>query len=159
MRTRSRWPAQFDIEGVERDTRVRQQLLDSQQQRQEQNAMKVSNISQPGKFDFNSPPKVVIPYQEYPRLLYKASASKQVHNDEERDAALKHGWQLKRTMPLKARGKTGVVAALPVPEDEEELEDLPLVEGEEDATSEDEEDSERGDIHVPVRARRKKKSA
>lgn len=88
---RSRWPAQFDVEGVPRDSATRTKKMEEQ--------MQISSINDVGVFDFNSPPKKPYQFQEFPKRLYRGKESQLVPDKETETLRLKDGWQLK---PVKA---------------------------------------------------------
>lgn len=85
---RPRWPAQFDIEGIPRDSetreRCKQELLQQELTDTEESKPMAQN-----EFDRNNPPRVPYVHQDYPRLLYKgaqqflvadAAAEKEAHS-------------------------------------------------------------------------------
>lgn len=75
-KTRERWPLEYDLEGIERDTKTRAQL-EEQQKQQSQNEAAMTNRAQSSNFfvggasiDLNRPPKEAYRHQEYPKMLY-----------------------------------------------------------------------------------------
>jgi hypothetical protein len=111
---RPRWPAQFDIEGVPRDNSLRQQ--------EKETRMKMEQSSQEvGIFDFNNPPRVAHVHREYPKLLYKAAATRSVADEEAEKKALKEGWQMKPT--LKALVKPPKPPRVKPPAEDDEAEE------------------------------------
>jgi hypothetical protein len=117
---RERWPAQFDIEGVPRDTATRQQLLDQIQQQQTQqsnaefedfmspvtptrNHFSVDGPTTDGPVitDINNPPKKNYnpraAENEFPKMLYHHESGRvlKVENEKEQKAAIKRGFELK----------------------------------------------------------------
>jgi hypothetical protein len=104
-KTRERWPASFDIEGVPRDTATRQKHLE--QKLQEESMNKVTNSftvdkpAGPPITDINNPPHVNYnphdPKNEFPKMLYHHESGRvlNVANEKEQKAALKRGFDLK----------------------------------------------------------------
>ena len=86
-RTRSRWPVRFDIEGVPRDHRVREQKL-------EEENMRASAVKQKNEHDFSKP--VIVPYQhqDFPRRIFRGKQAMTVHTQEELEKQLAQGWHL-----------------------------------------------------------------
>ena len=113
---RERWPAQFDIEGVPRDTATRRQLLDQIQAKQPtsgfedpmspvtptRNHFTVDGPTTDGPVitDINNPPhrnyNPQDPKNQYPRMLYHHESGRvlTVQNEKEEKAALKRKFQL-----------------------------------------------------------------
>jgi hypothetical protein len=115
-KTRERWPLEFDLTGVPRDTRTRQQLLEQKQileQTPEEDSMSpvtptrtVQNSFTVDKptveiTDINNPPhrnyNPHAPENEYPKMLYHHETGRvlNVGNEKEQKAALKRGFNLK----------------------------------------------------------------
>ena len=115
--SRSRWPLEFDLTGVPRDTATRQQLLEQKQileQTPEEDSMSPApNQTTPVRNSFTvDKPEVVItdinnpPRQnynphdaknEFPKMVYHHESGRvlKVANDKEQKAAIKRGFDLK----------------------------------------------------------------
>jgi hypothetical protein len=107
---RQRWPLEFDIEGVPRDTATRKQLLEQKQQEQNleplseetmsparpvQNHFSVDEPQGPAITDINNPPQRRYspsdPKNEFPKMVYHHETGRvlKVANEKEQKAALK----------------------------------------------------------------------
>jgi hypothetical protein len=109
---RERWPLEFDLTGVPRDTATRQQLLE-QQHNLETTAEEPMSPVTPVRnsftvdkptveiTDINNPPHKNYnphdPKNEYPKMLYHHESGRvlQVASEKEQKAALKRGFDLK----------------------------------------------------------------
>lgn len=108
-RIRSRWPVQFDIEGIPRNTKDRNEKLAEIRQQEEDN-MQIQSVTKP-TLDFNNPTTPKYSHQEFPRLVYRGEEqSLVVHTAEELEAAITDGFHLK---------KSDAIAAAPAIEDED----------------------------------------
>jgi hypothetical protein len=104
-KTRERWPASFDIEGIPRDTQIRTALLQQRIQEgkmaQVTNSFTVDKPAGPVINDINNPPHVNYnpydPKNEFPKLVYHHSSGRvlKVADAKEQKAALKRGFDLK----------------------------------------------------------------
>jgi hypothetical protein len=119
---RERWPLEFDIEGVPRDTATRKQLLEQKQQEQQQEQQTENlaalfeesmspvqtvrnsfSVDQPTVeiTDINNPPRRPYnphdPKNEFPKVLYHHETGRvlTVQNGKEQKAAHKRGFELK----------------------------------------------------------------
>jgi hypothetical protein len=110
-----RWPLEFDLEGVPRDTDTRKQLLQQKNliNQSGEEFMQVLNRVQPQNHftvdppktaeitDINNPPKKNYnprdPKNEYPKMLYHHGTGRVLHvaNEKEQKAAMKRGFELK----------------------------------------------------------------
>jgi len=109
---RDRWPLEFDITGVPRDTATRQRLL-QQKQNLEQITEETMNQVTPVRnsftvdkpavtiTDINNPPRVNYnpydPKNEFPKMVYHHESGRvlKVNDAKEQKAALKRGFDLK----------------------------------------------------------------
>lgn len=132
-KTRERWPASFDIEGIPRDTQIRTALL---QQRIQEEKMRVTNSftvdkpAGPVVTDINNPPHVNYnpfdPKNEFPKMVYhhKSGRVMKVANLLEQKAAIKRGFDLKPSPghDYSKVSKAGIAAiAVAGPKREEEM--------------------------------------
>jgi hypothetical protein len=101
--TRDRWPLEFDLEGVPRNTKERERLLRERANPQENdmpypnptvNHFAVDTV--PNVVDINNPPKIRVPYMEFPKMMYHHDSGKvlTVADQKQEKAAFKHGFQL-----------------------------------------------------------------
>lgn len=110
---RERWPLEFDLTGVPRDTRIRKNLLEEQKQKQTEEPMSPAvrtitenrfTVDQPSTdifiTDINNPPRKPYnprdPKNEYPKMLYHHGNGRvlKVANEKEEKAALKRDFKL-----------------------------------------------------------------
>jgi hypothetical protein len=96
-RSRSRWPSQFDVEGVPRDNQIRSQKIEAQ--------MQIAGISTVGVFDFNNPPQKPYVFQEFPKVLYRAAEKRTVKDKAAEVAAIEEGWTLRPGVEAKPAKK------------------------------------------------------
>ena len=96
---RDRWPLEFDLEGVPRETAERERLLNHRQEGEMGKTSPVTNSfavdyqQGNGVIDLNNPPKKPYVYQEYPKMLYAASGKYLVvQNEAEERRYAKHGY-------------------------------------------------------------------
>lgn len=113
---RERWPLEFDLEGVPRDTATRKQLIEQKQQEQNlssaeeevmtpvqkiQNHFSAEQPSVPEISDINNPPRRNYnPHDaknEFPKMVYHHESGRvlNVANEKEQKAAFKRGFELK----------------------------------------------------------------
>lgn len=150
---RERWPLQFDIEGVPRDTATRKQLLEQQQQNEESaedpmTAQTVRNSFAVDKptvevTDINNPPRRPYspsdPKNEFPKVLYHHESGRvlTVQNDKEQKAAHKRGFELKPSpahdySKITRAGIAAVADHAPKREEEMSAEELAAMDEEEE---------------------------
>lgn len=108
---RERWPLEFDLEGVPRDTATRKQLIEQQQRTLEAPEEDMSPVTatrnsftvdkpEVAITDINNPPRKPYspsdPKNEYPKMVYHHETGRvlTVHNDKEEKAALKRKFEL-----------------------------------------------------------------
>ena len=110
---RERWPLEFDLTGVPRDTKVRKNLLEQQHQEESmapaaQSVRTITEnhftVDQPSTdvfiTDINNPPKKAYnprdPQNQYPKMLYHHGNGRilKVANEKEEKAALKRDFKL-----------------------------------------------------------------
>jgi hypothetical protein len=107
------WPTVFDLEGVPRDTKVREELLRGEEM--------VQNKFTDSVIDLSNPPKTAYIHQEYPKLLYKFDAKpKSVKSEAEEEAAIADGWS---TKPVSAPVPKPIPEELPTADIAEESSD------------------------------------
>ena len=115
-KTRERWPLEFDLTGVPRDTATRQRLLEQKQileQTPEEPMSPAPNMTTPVRnsftvdkpevtiTDINNPPRTNYnpydPKNEFPKMLYHHETGRvlKVMNEKEQKAALKRNFELK----------------------------------------------------------------
>jgi hypothetical protein len=157
---RERWPLEFDIEGVPRDTATRKQLLEQKQQvQQSQNldllseepmsAQTVRNsfaVDKPAVeiTDINNPPRRPYnpqdPKNEFPKMLYHHESGRvlAVQNEKEQKAAHKRGFELKPSpdhdySKITRAGVAAVADHAPKREEEMSAEELAAMDEEEES--------------------------
>jgi len=118
---RERWPLEFDLEGVARDTTTRKQLVEQKRQQQNPESLSEETMSPvtpvrnhftvdepqqgPAITDINNPPRRPYnphdPKNEFPKVLYHHESGRVLtiaagpNAEKEQKAALKRGFQLK----------------------------------------------------------------
>ena len=107
---RERWPLEFDLTGVPRDTASRQQLLDQQhisealpEETMSETVRNSFTVDKPTVeiTDINNPPhhnyNPYDPKNEFPKMVYHHESGRvlNVANEKEQKAALKRGFELK----------------------------------------------------------------
>jgi hypothetical protein len=106
---RDRWPLEFDLEGIPRDTVERERLVQQKQELENpqpipeeedfsamapKNQFAVDYQQANNVVDINNPPKQRYAYVEYPKMLYKEGAKPiTVNSAEEEQKKLAEGWQ------------------------------------------------------------------
>ncbi len=89
--TKSKWPLQFDLEGVPRDRDLRKMELERLQGEQMSTAM-----NDPQVIDLSNPPRQPYTFQAYPRTMYAADGRfVSVENEKQQAKAEKQGFQTK----------------------------------------------------------------
>jgi hypothetical protein len=86
---RDRWPLQFDLEGVPRETAERERLLNHQRMEGEMgktspvaNSFAVDYQAGNNVIDINHPPRMPYVFQEYPKMMYAPNGKSVVVNGE-----------------------------------------------------------------------------
>ncbi len=107
---RDRWPLEFDLAGIPRDTAARKQLLQQIQILEETPDMTLRAVNSFASdysgavTDINNPPKVRYVHQEFPKTMYNAKngAAIVVKDEAEKQTKLKAGYQLKPVVKKEA---------------------------------------------------------
>lgn len=87
--TRPRWPAQFDIEGIPRERKIREERKLELLQQEEPAPMPQN------EFDVNKPAKLPYVHQDYPRMLYKGAQHLVVNDAAAEKKAMADGYAKK----------------------------------------------------------------
>ena len=155
---RERWPLEFDIEGVPRDTRTRKQLLEQKQQQQNLESLSEESMSPAQTVrnsftvdkpeveitDINNPPRRPYnphdPKNEFPKVLYHHESGRvlKVENEKEQKAAHKRGFELKPSpahdySKITRAGVAAVADHAPKREEEMSAEELAAMDEEEES--------------------------
>ena len=153
---RERWPLEFDIEGVPRDTAIRKQLLEQKQQQQNLDLLSEEPMAQTIRnsftvdkptaevTDINNPPRRPYnphaPENQYPKVLYHHETGRvlTVQNEKEHKAAHKRGFEVQPSpahdySKITRAGIAAVAEHAPKREEEMSAEELAAMDEEEES--------------------------